>query len=275
MLDALDAVGWLSTQCAASGRAAHVVLLLYARRRPQGLLARRLRQHLHHRLQLLPPAAPLHSLHQMPVPACVVAVLTLIVILTLCAVVAVANDRRSPALVAAVVLVHGDQRVEFFGDLRLGTFFGADGHAIPGAGLPCVILALGGYAVGGEEVAAKLVDGAVAGAAVQPLLAVGRVDAHLEGDDVLEELDDVAASLDRLGVQAKGTAGLSIPAAFAFENLPISDLLKLYFAFPSAGGRAVLLVIRAPGVRLHQQRLRSLVGNVLAEPGVGAVCGLI
>lgn len=97
-----------STQCAASGCAAHIMLLLYARRRTQGLLARWLGQHLNHALQLLASPAFFDSLHQVAMSVGVVAILTLIVILTLRAVIAIANDWRTSTLVAPIILMSSD-----------------------------------------------------------------------------------------------------------------------------------------------------------------------
>lgn len=241
-------------QCAAGRCAAHIGFFLYAWRRTQRLFARRLRQQLSHRLQLLAATATIYSFHQMHVSVNGVAVLTFIVILALRAVVSISNDGRTSTLIASIIFMDSDKRIELLGDFWLRTFFGSNGHAIypisSGAGFPCVILTLGGYAIVAEEITAKLVDRTVAWG-VQSFLAVRWVNTHFEGNDILKELDDVAISFDWLGVHAKGTTSLCVPAAFAFKNLRISYLLKLNFPFPGAAGRTVLMMIRSTWV-LHQ-----------------------
>lgn len=113
-------------------------------------------------------------------------------------------------------------------------------------------MTLGGDAVCAEEIAAKLVDRTVAGTAIKSLLAVRWIHAHFEGYDVLEELDDIAISFDGFCIKTKGTATLRIPTTSTLKNFTLPYFLKLYFPFPSAGRRTVLMMIRAPRVRLHQ-----------------------
>lgn len=185
--------------------------------------------------------------------------LAFIIIFTLRTVVPVANNWRFFANITTVIFMDSLYDVKLFAEFWLCAFFGPYGKSFCACDfrVPDAVLALG-YSSIVEEITAKLIDRIFCYSWGEAFLPVGLAVSQLEGYDVLEKFDNIAASFYHPLVPAKGTALTLSLTTMALKSFTLSQCItasKTWRASPFA-----IFLVRPSGA-ISNDGLRTSVGD--------------